>query len=258
MSFKKLFTKLILLAFIANLHGCASRPEDDDPTLKLNAAQLYEEAKYQLTEQNWSDAITLYEKLESRYPYGPYAQQAQLEVAYAYYKYDEIESAILAADRFIKLNPQHPNVDYAYYLKGLVRYDTDLNIFERWFNVDISERDPGNARKAFDYFSELVNKFPLSRYRDDAIKRMYQLRNNLAKNEIHIANYYIKRGAYLSAVNRAKFVVENYQQTPSVPDALAIMVDAYRELGLNKLADDALRVLELNHPQHTSLQASKG
>lgn len=247
---RKLLSNLILVVAIITLHGCASSGDIDDETINYTATELYKEAKSKLNNEEYESAIQLYEKLESRFPYGQYAQKAQIEVAYAYYKFNEPESAILAADRFIKLHPQHPNVDYAYYLKGLARFNSEQSFLERWFDQDISERDPSQARKAFEYFSELIHKFPKSRYTQDAIKRMYRLRDTLAKYEIHVARYYMKRGAYLSAVNRAKYVVENYQKTPAIADALVTMVKAYRKLGMNKLADDAMRVLELNYPEH--------
>jgi len=255
MTFKKLFLNLLLLGSVLMLHGCASSGNSDDETINYSAAELYQEAKESLNRESYETAIQLYEKLESRFPYGQYTQRAQIEIAFAYYKYQEPESSILAAERFIKLHPQHPNVDYAYYLRGLARFDTSQSFLDRWFSQDPSERDPKNARKAFGYFSELITKFPESRYTPDAIKRMYLLRDNLAKNEIHVAKYYIGRGAYLSAANRAKYVVENYQKTPSIAEALAIMVEAYRKLGMNKLAEDTLRILELNHPAHPATQA---
>lgn len=258
MIFKKLSLNLLLLGTVLMLNGCASSGSDiDDDTIQYTAAELYQEAKKNLNEKDYETAIQLYEKLESRFPYGQYAQRAQIEVAFAYYKYKEPESAILAADRFIKLHPQHANVDYAYYLRGLARFDTSQSFMHRWFKQDLSERDPKNARRAFEYFAELINKYPKSRYTPDAIKRMHILRDNLAKHEIHVANYYMGRGAYLSAANRAKYVVENYQKTPSIADALAIMVKAYRKLGMTKLADDALRILELNHPEHPATLSLK-
>ena len=250
MMIRKLLSNLLLVIAFVTLHGCAASGDYDDETLNYTAAELYQEAKTKLNNGDYESAIQLYEKLESRFPYGQFAQKSQIEVAYAYHKYQEPDSAILAADRFIKLHPKHPNVDYAYYLKGLARFNSEKSFMDRWFDQDISERDPQQARKAFEYFSELVNKFPKSRYTPDAIKRMYMLRDNLAKYEIHVARYYMKRGAYLSAANRAKYVVENYQKTPVIADALATMVQAYRELGMNKLADDAMRILQLNHPEH--------
>jgi len=177
-----------------------------------------------------------------------------MEIAYAYYKDNEPESAILAADRFIKLHPTHPNVDYMYYLRGLASYDLSKSFLDKVFSVDPTERDPKSARRAFEYFSELVKKFPKSRYAKDSIQRMIVIRNRLAAYEVHVADYYLSRGAYLAAANRGKYVVENYQQTPAVPDALAIMVQSYDKLGMKDLAADTRHVLELNYPNHASLK----
>jgi outer membrane protein assembly factor BamD len=249
---------LLLILPLLLLSACGSTPDEgDDATDSMTAAELYQEAKAKLENQEYQSAIDFYEKLESRFPYGPYAERAQLEVIYAYYKYKENETAILSADRFIKLHPNHPDVDYAYYLRGLAAFKLDPSFLDRWFDQDMTERDPKSAHEAFKYFSELVNKFPHSRYTRDAIKRMHQLRNGLAKHEIHIANYYFKRGALVAAVNRAKNLVENYQRTPEIPDALSIMVRGYHELGLNKLADDALQVLERNFPEHPATREAK-
>lgn len=232
------------------LHACASTTNPDDPTSGMDAQQIYEHASQQLKEGDYETAIKYYERLEARFPYGKYAERAQMEIAYAYYKDNEQESAILAADRFIKLHPNHPNVDYMYYMRGLASYDLTKSFLENLFNVDPTERDPKAARRAFEYFSELVKKFPRSRYAKDAVKRMIAIRNSLAKYEVHVANYYLSRGAYLAAANRSKYVVENYQRTPAVADALAIMVQAYTKLGMKELATDAQRVLELNYPNH--------
>lgn len=244
----KILNNILLLCSLAILHGCASGGNYDDPTHGMDAAQIYSEARAKLDNEEYEEAIKYYEKLESKYPSGKYVERAQLEIAYAYYKFQEPDSAILAAERFIKLHPLHPNLDYAYYLRGLARYDDKQSLINRLFKQDPSERDPKNARKAFEYFSELVKKFPKSRYTPDAIKRMYALRDNLAKYEVHVANYYMQRGSYLAAANRAKYVVENYQKTPAVSEALEIMIKAYKKLGMNDLANDAARVLELNKP----------
>jgi outer membrane protein assembly factor BamD len=243
---------LILLALL--LQACASTTNPDDPTSGMDAKEIYVEASDRLKSGDYESAINFYEKLESRFPYGQYAERAQMEIAYAYYKDNEPESAILAADRFIKLHPKHPNVDYMYYMRGLASYDLTKSFLDNLFNIDPTERDPKAARRAFEYFSQLIKKFPKSRYAKDAVKRMLVIRNSLAKYEVHVAKYYMSRGAYLAAANRSKYVVENYQRTPSVADALAIMVQAYEKLGMKDLAADAHRVLELNYPQHPSLK----
>lgn len=234
------------------LHACASTGDSSDPTSGMNAKQIYEKASNELKNGDYQTAINYYEHLEARFPYGQYAERAQMEIVYAYYKDNEQESAILAADRFIKLHPNHPNVDYMYYMRGLASYRLTQSFLDRVFDVDPTERDPKTARRAFQYFSELVKKFPKSRYAKDAVKRMIVIRNRLAKYEVHVANYYLSRGAYLAAANRGKYVVENYQRTPAVADALAIMVKAYNKLGMKTLAEDASRVLRLNFPNHPS------
>jgi len=246
-----LLRNLLLLTIFTALGACAGNATSyDDDTVDMSAEELYTEAHYKLSDGEFESAIKDFETLESRYPYGPYAEQAQLEIAYAYYKYDEPESSILAAERFIKLHPNHARVDYAYYLRGLASYDAELNFIYRFFNQDPTERDPKAARRAFNYFAELVKKYPHSIYVADAVDRMYAIRNGLARYELHVADYYLRRKAYVAAVNRAKYVVENYQQTPAVIEALGTMVNAYQKLGLDDLAQDTLKVLRLNYPDH--------
>ncbi|SCZ50313.1 outer membrane protein assembly factor BamD [Thiohalomonas denitrificans] len=244
----RIFTLLPLLVLLLTA-GCAGLPEADE-TADWSASEIYEKAKAALDNGNYEQALGLYSKLEARYPYGRFAQQAQLETIYAHYEADEPEAAIAAADRFIKLHPRHPNVDYAYYMRGLASFDIGGGFLERFFPSDPAERDPARAREAFRHFRELTTKFPESRYAEDAIKRMAYLRNNLARHEIQVAQYYMRRDAYLAAVERARYVLESYESTPAVPDALGIMVTAYRAMDMPKLADDALRVLRQNYPEH--------
>lgn len=236
----------LLVAVI--LAGCGLLPEQGDETRDWSAAKLYTEAKSQLAEGNYERAIKLFERLEARYPYGPYAQQAQLEVAYAHYKDNEPVSAIAAADRFIKLYPNHPHVDYAYYLKGLANFVEERGLLAGLGSQDMSERDPRAARESFDAFKELVTRFPDSKYTPDALARMKYLVNALASHEVHVARYYFKRGAYVAAANRGKYVVEHYQQAPALEEALYIMAMSYDRLDLADLRDDALRVLRQNFP----------
>jgi outer membrane protein assembly factor BamD len=172
--------------------------------------------------------------------------QGQLDVAYAHYKAEEPEEAIAAADRFIKLYPQNPYVDYAYYLKGIVNYNRSVGFIDRFIPTDQSQRDPGSALDAFEDFAELVRRFPDSKYAEDARQRMLYLRSNLARNEVNVAEYYMRRGAYLAAANRAQYVIERFQRTAAVEDALEVMIEAYERLGKEQLAADARRVLELN------------
>ena len=219
-----------------------------DETRDWSADKLYTEAKDELTSGNYKKAIGYYEKLEARFPYGKLAQQAQLEVAYAYFKDKDSVSSLAAADRFIKLHPNHPNVDYAYYLKGLVNFNEDLGIFGGISGQDLGERDPKAARESFEAFKELVTRFPESRYTPDATARMRYLVNAMAINEVRTAEYYLRRTAYVAAVNRAQFVVQNYQQSPAVEQALIVLVKSYDALGLTELRDDTARLLKLNFP----------
>ncbi|OYW65179.1 MAG: outer membrane protein assembly factor BamD [Hydrogenophilales bacterium 16-64-46] len=237
------------LVAVLVLGGCGLLPEVKDETAGWSAQKLYAEAKDNLNSGNYERAVKLFETLESRYPFGRYAQQAQLEVAYAYYKDSEPISAIAACDRFIKLHPNHPNVDYAYYLKGLANFNDDLGLLGNLVDQDLSERDPKAAREAFLTFKELVTRFPDSKYATDATARMKYLVNALASNEVHVAKYYLKRQAWIAAANRAKEVLKTYPEAPAVEEALAVMVIAYDKLQLKELRDDAQRVLALNFPE---------
>lgn len=226
----------------------SSEAKEDD-CVDWDAAKFRSQAKKAVDGGNYEKAIKIYEALEARYPFGPDSAQTQLDIAYAYYKNSDPESAIAAADRFIKMNPRNPNVDYAYYLKGLVNYNRDIGFVQRFIPSDASQRDPGNARNAYDIFSELVRKYPQSKYAADASKRMISLKNNLAMHEVHVARYYMKRKAYVAAANRASYVVEKYQKTPAVPYALQIMQDAYTKLDMQDLAKNAASLYELNFPK---------
>jgi outer membrane protein assembly factor BamD len=239
--------------------GCSLLPEQIDKTKNWSANQLYSAAKEALNDGNYQQAIDYFEKLEARYPFGRYAQQAELEIAYAYYKYDEPESAIAAAQRFIKTNPRHPNVDYAWYIMGLTNYNRGRTIIDRILPRDPSERDTTIMQQAYDDFYQLVKHYPNSKYASDSAQRLIYLRNNMALYQMHVADYYMRRSAYVAAANRAEYVVENFERTPSIADALIIMVRAYRKLGMSTLADDALRVLRLNYPDNPAIPPlSKG
>ncbi|KAI5912773.1 outer membrane protein assembly factor BamD [Thauera sp. 2A1] len=230
------------------LGGCGLMPDEIDETAGWNAQKLYSEAKASMGEGGYDRAVKLFEKLEARYPYGRYAQQAQLESAYAYYKQGEAAMALAAADRFIKLHPNHPNVDYAYYLKGLVNFNEDLGLFAGLSNQDLSERDPKGAREAFESFRELITRFPESRYAEDSRKRMQYLVNSLAAHEVHVARYYYRRGAYVAAVNRAKSALTSFPQAPANEEALFLLVRSYDALGMTELRDDSDRVMRKNFP----------
>lgn len=239
-----LAASLFVSAFI--LSGCAINPDEQDDISQWSAKKLYQEAKSAMDANDYETAIKDLETLEAKYPFGEYTEQAQLDTAYAYYKFEEPDSAIAAADRFIKLHPRHSHVDYAYYLRGIASESKKDDLLNQFLSQDDSLRDPASTRKAYDYFAELVNKFPNSRYLPDAIKRMGYLRNELAMHEIHVADFYLGRNAYIAAINRAKYVVENYPTTPASRLAVQILVKGYEELGMDELAKDARRVMELN------------
>ena len=229
--------------------GCSGLGDKADETAGWSANKLYSEAKDSMRGRDWAKAIKYLEKLESRYPFGRFAQQAQLDIAYSYYKENERASAIAAAERFIKLHPNHPNVDYAYYLKGLVNFNEDGGLFARFASTDLTERDPKGARQAFDALRDLVTRFPDSKYAPDAAARMRYLVNALAQNEVHVARYYMKRNGFVAAANRAQFVVQNYPRTPAVEEAVFIMVKAYDKLGMTELRDGADKVMRTNFPE---------
>ncbi len=234
--------------------ACGLLPEGQDETKGWSAQKIYNEAKDNLNSRNYDQAIKYYQKLESRYPYGRFAQQAQLEIAYAYYKDSEPAQAVTAAERFIKLHPNHPNVDYAYYLRGLANFNDDLGWAGYVTGQDLTERDPKAANDAFQAFKDLVTRYPESRYTPDSIARMNYLLNALASHEVHVARFYMKRSAYVAAANRVQFALKTYPQAPANEEGLVILVQAYDALGMNDLRGDAERVLKKNFPNSAYLK----
>jgi outer membrane protein assembly factor BamD len=249
---------LLALLVTAFLAACAGNDEMPDIAADSGEAQIYRQASRYLDSRNYNLAVQSLQALESRYPFGKYAEQAQLELIYAHYGAFETEAAIEAANRFIRLHPQHPNVDYAYYMKGLSATAASQDILSRFLPMDSTKRDLSYAQEAFAEFSQLVSRFPDSPYAPDAKARMVHLRNLLARQEIHVANYYFRRGAYLAAANRGRYVVENFQRTPAVADGLAVMAQGYALLGKEELADDAIETLRLNYPDHPALDRRGG
>lgn len=240
--------RLVVFVFLMmSLSACALFHSPDGNQEKWSAEKYYSEAQQALKSGDFKLAVDRFEGLISHHPFGPYAQQAQLDIAYAYYKYDEPESAIAAADQFIKLYPRNPHVDYAYYIKGLARFPKPA-FLEKTFSLDMAQRDPRTLHESFKSFQELIQRYPNSPYARDALQRMVFLRDALARGEMYTANFYMQKGAYAAAANRAKYVVDHYDRTPSVPDALALMANAYDQLGMPGLAEDARRVLKLNFP----------
>jgi outer membrane protein assembly factor BamD len=222
-------------------------PQDPYSSIKkVPVKELYEQGKDELDGGGYEQAIKIFDALQSRFPYGRYAQQALLETAYAYHRQGEAESAISAAERFIKQYPHNAHVDYAYYLKGLANFNGELGILKTLGGQDPTERDPKAAQDSFAAFKDLVLRFPDSKYAPDSRLRMQYLANALAKHELHVASYYLRRGAYIAAVNRAQDILSQHPNSPSTRDALAIMVKAYDAMGMTDLRDDARRVLAKN------------
>jgi outer membrane protein assembly factor BamD len=246
--------RLIGIAMLLSMvSACSWFGGDDIEIADSGEQQIYFDAQKHLENKNFDMAIRTLQLLESRYPFGRYAEQAQLELVYAHYGAYEFEAAIEAADRFIRLHPQHPNVDYAYYMKGLASYDMEGDFLAKFVPTDDTKRDISHIKQAFAEFAQLLARYPDSAYAADARARMVHMRNMIARHEVHVANYYFRRGAYMAALNRGRYVVEHMQQTPSVADGLAIMAQAYLLLGLEDLALDSIAVLRENHPAHPNL-----
>lgn len=238
---------LIILAL--SLQAC-SNLKDKDKTRGWSANKIYQEAKAKLNSSDYEGAIKLYETLEARYPLGHFAQQAQLETAYAYYKYDEPDTALDAIDRFMRMNPRAKNIDYALYLRGLVNFTRGNGFLDRFFPRGIADLDNVRQKEAFHDFTNLLTRYPNSKYAGDAQMRLQHLRNALAESEVNVGKYYMERGAYLAAFNRAEYTIKHYQNAPAVIDALKLKIQAARKLGKNDLAESSLRVLQSNYPKY--------
>ncbi len=250
---------LFLLSTLLLVSGCSIFGGGDDEEQVgegLQEAELYEEVNDLLRASQYLFAIEYLRAMEAQFPFGQYAEQAQLDLVYALFRAGRYDEAAATAERFIRLHPDHPNVDYAYYMRGLISFNKEASFIGNFLPVDVTKRDPGSARESFALFSEFLARFPNSQYAPDSRKRMIHLRNMLSRHEINVANYYFKRGAFLAAANRGRYVVENFQGTPAVPDGLAVMAQGYSLLGKPELADNALEALRLNYPNHPALDAS--
>lgn len=232
------------LSVVTILSGCSGLQQDH--TINWSAGKLYQAARSDMAGGRYTGAIDYYNKFLSRYPYGKLAQQSMLDLAYSYYRSDESDKALDQLDQFIHIYPRHPYIDYALYMKGVVEYEKNVSFFDRFMPTNLAQTDPEASRKAFLAFARLVKEYPDSEYAEDARYRMVFLRNILGEHELSVADYYLRSGAYVAAVGRAKSVLENYQSTPSTPYALAIMVRGYRELNEELLSQDAMRVLQAN------------
>ena len=244
---------LIASVLVIILAGCSKFKTEG-----WDAETFYANAKEQLDNKKWSNAIELYQKLEARYPYGEYAEQAQLEIGYAYYKNNDEAQAIAAANRFIRLHPTHPSVDYAYYLKGLVNFTENKTTMDKLLGgKDFSDRDPNSAVASYQAFNQLITRYPDSRYYNDAVNRMKTLTGYLARHDLYVADYYLRRGAYVAVVNRCKYVLENHQHRKAVENALGLMMVAYERMDMGDLAADTKRILALNYPDSLYLSDTK-
>lgn len=244
---------LAVLALSVMLAGCSSLgwfTDKKDAKKDWGPAEFYGAAKQELDNGNYGEAVKLFEQLESKFPFGRFAQQAQVEIAYAYYKQGETAQALSAIERFMKLHPNHVNYDYALYLKGLINFKEDLGPLARVISQDLADRDPKAAKESFEVFKELVNRFPESRYASDSRQRMTYLVEALARHEVHVATYYLKRGAYLAAVNRAQDVLTRFPNASAQDrrEALDIMVESYEKMGMKDLSDDTRKVIARNYP----------
>ena len=251
-----MFMKRIFILLLVLIPGCSylNKSDENDPANNWTVERLYKEAKKAMDSGYYDKAVKYYEFLETRYPFGVVGRQSLLDLAYVYYKAEKYDESISACDRFIRLYPQNPATDYAYYLKGLVNFDRGRGMADRFLSIDKSQRDPGAALKAFQVFKELGQRYPHSIYLKDAQQRMVYLRNLLAQYEINVANYYMRRGAFVAAANRARYVVQNYERSTLVPEALVIMAKCYKILEMNDLYKDALRVLRLNYPNNPGIR----
>jgi outer membrane protein assembly factor BamD len=237
----------MIALMMISVTGCKKDKNIDDGR---TASEMYDSAKGYLDSKNWGRAVQAYQGLATRYPFGRYTEQAQLELAYAYHKSGNPEAALSIADRFIRTYPSHPNVDYAFYIRGLTNYEQRVGFMERMMPSRVRDRDQTAARESFRDFDELIRRFPDSRYAPDARQRMVFLRNNLSFYELDVARYYMRRKAYVAAANRARFAIENYPGSPELGNALEILHVSYTEMGLPELAEDTMSVLVLNYPDH--------
>lgn len=239
----------VVLGAVITMTGCSSSDEEEQVIVaNMGAQQLYDSAKRSMEVGNFSAAAQTLSQLDSRFPFGPLSHQVQLDLIYSYYKSGKPEEAIANIDRFIRLNPNHSDVDYAYYMRGLTNMESDSNLFQELMRIDRSDRDPSKSREAFNDFRRLIQQYPDSKYAADAKARMLHIKDRLARYEIAIARYYMKRSAYVAAANRGRYVIEHYPDSTQVQSALEIMVSSYEQLGLTELRDNAMKTLRINFP----------
>jgi len=244
--------KLTLILLLALLLSACSSTSEIDPFENFTAQEIYDQGHEELADGSFKDSSETFQALEAHFPYGEYTKQGQLEVIYSYYKADDSPAALAAADRYIRLYPRSEQLDYAYYMKGLIKFNESNGLLTSILPLDPSKRDVTAYKESYHYFSDLVRRYPNSPYAPDARQRMVYLRNQFAQSEYFMADYYYRRSAYLAAANRASDVVKHYDESTEMPQALIMVIKAYEKLGLQKLADDTKRILALNYPDKMS------
>ena len=255
LGFGSLFLALAVAALL--LSGCAGSDGQKDDTDIWSETKLYSEATDKLKDADYAKCGKYFDKLEARFPFGPYSQQAQINAAYCYWKAQEQAQALVAIDRFIKLHQGSPTLDYAYYLKGLITFNDDLGWLGKFTGQDLSERDPKAAKEAFESFKVVVERFPDSKYTPDSLDRMRYIVNSLAEADVLVARYYYQRGAYLASANRAQLVIRDYDRAPAVEEALYLLTKSYEKLGMTQLSNDSARVFKLNFPDSQMLETGQ-
>ena len=254
---KYLVTYLIITCLFSGCSFIDKMWEEEDTTVGLTAAQLYNEGKEFLNLEDFNNAIRYFEVLEARFPFGKYSTQAMLDLSYAYYASNQRDQAIIEVNRFIRLYPNHPEVAYAYYLRALANFDKDANVLTRFFGYDPSRYDVKSLKESFNDFSIVVNRYPNTKYAEDSLNRLVYIRNQIARSELYIAEYYNKRAAHVAAIERIKYMLENYGGTPSTERGLLILIESYNSLGMRQLAFDAARVLKKNYPEYKIEEVNK-
>ncbi len=247
----KMTIKVVFAALLISLAGCSGTTKEIEKVPDKSAQALFSDAREALDSGLYQKAIQILSAIDSRFPFGPISHQVQLDLLYAYYKTGNADQGIALADRFLRLNPTHPNVDYVYYMRALINLDTEENLFQSMAGIDRSDRDPSASREAFNDLRTLVERYPESKYGADARKRMISIKSRLAKYELAVAKFYFKREAYVSAANRGRYIVEYYAPSPEVEDALVVMIESYDKLGLTELLTNAKQVLAANYPDNS-------
>ncbi|MES2318318.1 MAG: outer membrane protein assembly factor BamD [Pseudomonadota bacterium] len=255
---QKKLSSVVATCVLLALSACSWLPEKTDAAKNWPVAKLYAEARSEMDAAQYEAAIKLWERLETNYPFGNYATQAQMEIAFAHYKQQDAALALAATERFIREHPTHPQVDYMYYLRGLISFNDQMGILSVVYSQDPTERDPKATRESFAAFKALVDKFPDSKYAPDSIERMKYLINAMAQYEVHVAKYYYRRGAFLASLNRAMGAVKDYQDAPAREEALFLMIRNYEKLGMNDLRKDTERVFLANYPKSKYMDPNAG